>query len=65
MDKEKTVNKGRKVKIVDVGQYLEKARKKNPETSTAWNDALILLYSENIIIDKIERKGETKFIVEA
>lgn len=62
---ESTKSTGTNVKVVTVEDYLLKAREKNPETKSAWDDALALMYADNVIVGQVVRKGTTKFIAEA
>ena len=54
-----------KVKIVTLGEYIGKVGNTDGlQGIEKRRAALLLLYSENKIIDKIESKGEILFIVE-
>lgn len=52
-----------KVKVISVTEYMTKAREIYG-VDNIWNNAVALLYSENKVIDKLNRKGEDKFICE-
>lgn len=52
-----------KVKVVSIGDYLEKARAIYGKDDI-WNKAIELIYSENKVIAVIDKKGEQRFVVE-
>ena len=51
------------VKVVSIGEYLEKARAIYG-TDEIWNKAVELLYSENKVIAVLDKKGEQRFVCE-
>ena len=53
-----------RVKVVSIGDYLTKAREIFGEDDI-WNNAVALLYSENKVIQVLDKKGEQRFVVEA
>lgn len=53
-----------KFKVVQIGDYLQKAREKYPELPIR-DTALAMLYSENKVIDQVTLKGVLLFVAEA
>ena len=51
----------KETKIVTIGEYLAKVPADKPERM---KEALKLIYNDNKVIDKLERKGEIYFVVE-
>ena len=57
-----------KIKVLTAAQYLDKVPREKDHShlaATRMDAAIALLYAENKVIDKYERKGEIKFVVEA
>ena len=61
---EKKVEQKPKVKVLSLSDYIGKVGN-NVMGSDKVKAAIVLLYSENKIIDKIDRKGELFFVAEA
>ena len=63
MVKEKEVKKPTlKVKVVSITEYLMKARKIYG-VDNVWDNAVALLYTENDVIQVLNKKGEPRFVV--
>lgn len=51
------------VKVISITDYMPRAREEYG-VDNIWNNALALLYSENKVIQVLNRKGEDKFVCE-
>lgn len=58
----KAEEKKLKFKVISYTDYLPKAREMFGRDKS-WENAVALIYSENEVVEVIERGGETKFVV--